>query len=378
MNIIKKHRNSQKKQEHADKSSDTSTKGYSYCGKSHPPKKCPAFGKECGYCHKVGHYASCCRKKAAKKKVNALEKEEGNDDSDQDSELLAFSIEETSVHNNWVAKLKIGDCPVSMKIDTGADCNVISKVTFHRLKIDKRKLRKSNVKLKVYDGRRLSALWKVELTCEYENIFKVLEFNVVEQNVPSVLGLPGIEELKLVKRVFNLKSDGILGEFGDVFKGLGAVKGAMHTIRLKPDTTPVVHPPRRVPVALRSALKDELKRMEQLNVIERVEEPTDWVNSLVVVRKKNNKIRVCMDPSDLNRAIKREHYPMKTVEEVVARMSNAKIFSVLDANHGFWQISLDDASSKLCTFNTPFGRYKFKRLPFGICSAPEVFQKITR
>ena len=87
------------------------------------------------------------------------------------------------------------------------------------------------------------------------------------------------------------------------------------------------------------------------------------------------KMRICMDPQDLNQAIKREHYPLLTVEEVVSRMPKAKYFSELDANQGFWQIKLDEESSKLCTFNTPIGRYRFLRLPFGISSASEVFQR---
>ena len=97
---------------------------------------------------------------------------------------------------------------------------------------------------------------------------------------------------------------------------------------------------------------------------------------MVTVIKLNGKLRICIDPRDLNKAVKREHYPTKTVEKVVARMPNAKIFSVLDASSGFWQIELDNESSKLCTFNTPFGRYMFKRLPFGLCSAQDVFQDV--
>ena len=82
-----------------------------------------------------------------------------------------------------------------------------------------------------------------------------------------------------------------------------------------------------------------------------------------------------IDPRDLNKAVQREHFPLKTVEEVVSQMPGAKVFSRLDAVSGFWHVRLDEPSSRLCTFNTPFGQYRFLRLPFGIKSAPEVFQK---
>lgn len=94
--------------------------------------------------------------------------------------------------------------------------------------------------------------------------------------------------------------------------------------------------------------------MEQLGVIERQTEPTEWVNSMTVVNK-GSKIRICIDPRDLNSAIQREHFPLKTVEDVVENMSKAKFFTKLDAVSGFWLIQLDEPSSRLCTFNTPFG-----------------------
>ena len=114
--------------------------------------------------------------------------------------------------------------------------------------------------------------------------------------------------------------------------------------------------------------------MEKLGAIMKATDPTAWVHSLIIVKKKKKKIRVCLDPSDLNRAVMREHFPMKTIKDVISRMPKAKVFSVLDAKHGFWQVKLDKDSSKLVTFNTPFGRYSYTRLPFGIASAPEVFQ----
>lgn len=116
--------------------------------------------------------------------------------------------------------------------------------------------------------------------------------------------------------------------------------------------------------------------MEAMGVVVKVEEPTDWVNSFVVVEKpKSKQLRICLDPRPLNKAILREHFQLPTLDDIATRLHGAKVFSKLDANHGYWQISLDRESQLLTTFNTPFGRYCYTRLPFGIKSAQEVFQK---
>ncbi|GBL79545.1 Transposon Ty3-I Gag-Pol polyprotein [Araneus ventricosus] len=114
---------------------------------------------------------------------------------------------------------------------------------------------------------------------------------------------------------------------------------------------------------------------QQLCVVSPVDKPADWVNSLVIVEKPNGKLRICLDPRNLNKAIKREQYVIPSVDEIIRRLEGKQCFSVLDLKEGFWQIPLDKDSAELCTFNLPFGCYKFNRLPFGICSAPEVFQK---
>ena len=95
----------------------------------------------------------------------------------------------------------------------------------------------------------------------------------------------------------------------------------------------------------------------------------------MVVEKKDGSLRLCLDPKDLNKAIKREHYKIPTMEEIAAEFTGKIVFSTLDLKDGYWQIQLDEDSSQLCTFNTPFGRYRFTRMPFGIKSASEVFQK---
>ena len=343
-----------------------------FCGTSHKPRACPAYGKTCNWCKKVGHFESECFSK--KKNVNAIA--ESHPDEDEAKQNFCYSVESNGGQPDYSLTATVDGKPLTMKIDTGADVNVLSITKLRDLGLAS-KIENRNYSLTVYGGDKVKVVGKVSLACQYKNKFCVLTFCVVDKNSPAILGKPGIEEFGLIKRIYNVENDDpLLQEFSDVFKGLGLIKDVEYKIRLKPDAVPVVHPPRKVPAKVRPLLKDELDRMEKMNVIEKVNPPTDWVNSLVVVRKKNNKLRVCMDPSDLNKCIMREHYPMKSVEEVVSRMPEAQIFTVLDANHGFWQVKLSEDSKHLCTFNTPFGRYAFKRLPFGICSAPEVYQRI--
>ena len=115
-------------------------------------------------------------------------------------------------------------------------------------------------------------------------------------------------------------------------------------------------------------VKEELERMEQLGVIERVEQPTEWCAGLVVVPKANGKVRLCA-------GVRCERHPIPAVEPTLAQLAGATVFSKLDANSGGWQIPLSKESAIPTTFISPFGRFCFKRLLFGITSAPEHFQR---
>ena len=131
-----------------------------------------------------------------------------------------------------------------------------------------------------------------------------------------------------------------------------------------------------MPFALRYKLNAELKRLVSLNVIEKVNHPTDWVNNIVLVEKSDGSIHICLDPKDLNKAIKREFTQLPTPEEIMSMMAGATRFSNIDASSRYWQIALDKESLNLLAFNTPFGRYKFKRLPFErLHCTSEVFDK---
>ena len=148
---------------------------------------------------------------------------------------------------------------------------------------------------------------------------------------------------------------------------------------------PVVHPPRKIPVAMLEPAQEKLKEMKEDGIIVKEDEPTPWVSSILVIDKRKVKVRgkdiplskddvrICIEPRDVNKALKRPHYPMVTVEEVANRLSGAKSFASLDACSGYWQLPVDDESSKLLTFNTQLGRYRFTRLSFGISPVPEIY-----
>lgn len=115
--------------------------------------------------------------------------------------------------------------------------------------------------------------------------------------------------------------------------------------------------------------------MEQNNVICKVSVPTEFVNPIVLVKKSNNLITICLDLKNLNKALIKEQYDLPTFEKITHEIVSKKYFSVLDANKGFWQIKLTNAASMKTTLATPFGRYRFLTLPFGVSNAPEIFQR---
>uniref|UniRef100_A0A3P8NB56 ribonuclease H n=1 Tax=Astatotilapia calliptera TaxID=8154 RepID=A0A3P8NB56_ASTCA len=165
-------------------------------------------------------------------------------------------------------------------------------------------------------------------------------------------------------------------QFPTLFSGLGRMAGE-YKIELKADAKPfALSTPRRVLLPLLPKVKRELARMEELGVISRVEQPTDWCAGMVPVPKPNrDEVHVCVDLTKLNNSVKRERHMLPSVEHTLGQLEGAKLFSKLDANSGFWQIPLSKQSALLTTFITPFGRFCFNRLCFGISSAPEHFQK---
>ena len=103
------------------------------------------------------------------------------------------------------------------------------------------------------------------------------------------------------------------------------------------------------------------------------DEFTPWVNLTVVTWKPNGTILLCLDPRDLNKATRRTPCYVRTIDDVIPKVSGTSHFSILDGRSGFWQVELDDESSKLRTFTTPWGKCRWKRLPFRLTCIGDMF-----
>lgn len=341
----------------------------SKCGITHIKNKCPAYGKRCLKCNKVNHFSRVCN-------YNNVYEVQNDESSDQ----VIFYFNKSN--SDWCVKLLLNCKEISFKIDTGADVNVLPRSYLKEIGISDSELVKTSIVLRGYSGSDIKVMGKCDLKIKFRDCDHILNFIVADVNSPPILGRQSSQELNIVKLILSLNENSetndlknrIFSEFSDVFEGIGCMPG-VYKIGLDECVRPVVHAPRKLPVALKDSVKNKLDEMVKDNIIAKVSGPTDWVNSMTVVRKPNGDLRICLDPRDLNKAIKREHFNLPTLDEITVKLAGAKYFSTVDAKNGFWQQKLHDDSTDLCTFNTAFGRYKFLRLPYGITSASEVFHK---
>lgn len=166
----------------------------------------------------------------------------------------------------------------------------------------------------------------------------------------------------------------LVNTYDDVFNGpIEALPGEVH-FELDSKVSPVQASPRNVPVALRDAVKAQLDKHERDGHLASVSEPTEWISNMVIVRQPE-KLRICIEPKSLNQALRRSHYIMPTLEDVLHKLPKARIFTLVDARDAFLQCKLDEDSSYMTTFWTPWGRKRWLKLPFGVSVAPEVYQR---
>lgn len=282
--------------------------------------------------------------------------------------------------SSWYVSLQINGQSLQFKLDTGAD---ISCVPIGFIKKVGLKDRMSPTKLIVtdYNSNKITVYGSIDLNCVVvdTSVTHSETFYVVDDCREPIIGVTECKSFGLLRKMdairnFPALENDFIDQFRDVFEGLGKLPGSC-TIRLKENSVPVLRYKKRIPFAIMDQLKSELERLVELKIISVVDYPTDWVNNLQIVERPGKDIRICLDPKPLNECIRREHFLIPTAEDITSRLSGKRVFSVLDLRNGFWQMELDSRSADLTTFMTPFGRYRWERVPFGLNCAPEMFQK---
>ena len=301
--------------------------------------RCPAKDATCHKCKKKGHFSSQCHSKVPQNtKV---------DEVIDEVFLDTLTEEQDGSPQTWKVTLRLDGEEVLFKVDTGAEVTAISSDTLQKL--TRKRIKPSQRSLVGPSHQPLKQKGQFQARLELLSGDKVASQTVyvVENLRNNLLGLPAILALQMVTQVNEVTDmeSQFINKFPTVFSGLGSFKEE-YQIRLKEGAKPHnLYTARNVPLPLREQVRLELEEMEKKGVISKVEAPTEWCAGMVVVPKKQGSVRICVDLKPLNESVLREIHPLPTVEDLLAQMRGAKIFSKLDANSGFWQIPLAEYCS---------------------------------
>jgi len=352
---------------------------------------CPAANLKCNGCGKMGHFVRKCRAKQDRPKQRAPHRvdcsesscsQEHSTDSLMDSVYLSEVVD---TPKGWFSDVCMDGVKVRFKLDTGAEVSVVPEgIAPSPLKrACKRLVGPGNTPLTVVGS--FDSLLSTDACMHVETLY------VVKGQQHALLSRDACVKLRLLSLKVDAMYTGVshirpnahiesfTEEFPTLFSGLGKIIGSDYHIRLDSTVSPFsVYVPRRVPYPLKPKVKSTLEQMVSQGVIFPVDRPTDWCAPIVVVPKDPdcNKVRICVDYTELNKGVLREVYPVSEVEDTLANIGGGTVFSKLDANSGFFQIPLTEESKLLTTFLTDEGRFAFHRLPFGLSSCPEVFTKV--
>ena len=385
------------------------------CGGQYPhpqDKTCPAIGKKCYKCGTDNHLASVCRKakQAEGKKVNQISEKSKSSD-DKSSKILndidrclnrdsLFSIKNDDIVYPRIA-LQIANTSVNIHIDTMSSINVIDEVTFKLFNPPSKLKEHSKPAFPYGTNKPIKFLGEFLAPVRVANKHVRAIFVVAEGNFGSLLGYPTAKKLGVdpVSQILYSAGDSVTAivnkeeseastkqlaiyqaKYPTVFSGkIGQVKGVEVSLHINDTVKPVQARPRNIPYHLREAVEKDIQYKLDNDIIEAVEnEPTTWLNETVPRQKPNGDVRICLDMRAANEAITCEKYQMPNVEDILFKINGMKYFTKLDLNKAFEQVTLHKNSRYISRFRTPRGIFQYKRLFFGLSSAPEIFNNLIR
>ena len=352
--------------------------------------KCPARRAKCLRCGKEGHFARVCSRRDQRgvRVVDALPEyqrtpqeawDEVHEAWEQASKnkpnIPIYLLSSQPLDSEIVENVRIEGRIVRILVDTGAAVSILNIRDFQG---DRREIVQSKIVLRSYSGEIIRTLGVFNGEIELGKQVARCRLFVVE-NGRSLLGRDALRRLGVkidcvgnkcvVNKVETQENCGVFSE------KLGKVVGFEHVVKEKKNVRPIQQKVRRLPMAVRENVQKEIEKLQELDVIEQIE-ASEWISAIVVVAKKDGRVRLCVDLRAVNEAIVADVFPLPHIEDLLTNLKGATVFSKLDALSAYHQVELAEKSRDLTAFITPWGLFRFKRVPFGLASAPAAFQRM--
>lgn len=279
---------------------------------------------------------------------------------------------------------------VEFEVDTGSPISAISTQEFRENPIFKSmKLCDSNRKFKSYTGSPIIPLGILEVEVNYNDKRRNLELFVLPGSSEPImgrqwilalgisLGKVDVSEINNVSSVSNWDEVRLREKFPTVLTDkLGRYKLGTFNLALKDNVNPVFAKPRVLPYAMITKVDAEIDRLVKADIIFPVKS-SDWATPVVPILKSDGEIRLCGDyKMSLNKYLKTDRHPIPRIADLLSKINEGKCFSRIDLSHAYQQVELDDESRLLTTISTHRGLFAYKRLCFGVSSAPGLFQRL--
>ncbi|XP_036338618.1 uncharacterized protein K02A2.6-like [Rhagoletis pomonella] len=354
------------------------------CGVSHNRDDCKFRSAVCRNCGKTGHIAVVClsSEKKYEQKQNKASKVNKGDKIEYIS--TAFSVASTVSGKNKkrFVEVFVNGIKTEFQMDSGAEVSVITLDTYEML--NKPLLKPCSRELYGYGHTQIETLGEFSAKIQCGSVEKILP--LVVSNVRGSSNLFGVdlfEELGFkIVQIDTLtvesseKLQTLLTTFADVFTpALGTIKSVKASIKLKENAVPKFSKSRPIPFAQLPKFKEEAQRLSQAGIWQQITF-SDWASPIVLATKPDGSVRICGDfKRGVNQQIDVDQYPLPTRECLLHTVRHGKYFSKIDLRDAYLQMELDEESKKVLVVNTPLGLFQYQRLPYGVASAPAMFQK---